>query len=128
MRTTKLGSAIIYGTMTIFILMIVFSFIFSILLRFTSLTEASLSYIILILAFLFMFIGGIISGSKGKKQGWLLGAGTGILYTAIILLSQYLGDDSTFTTSEWIQSLCYIIVCMMGGIIGVNLSGGVQEK
>ncbi|WP_042345670.1 TIGR04086 family membrane protein [Bacillus massiliigorillae] len=128
METRKLGSAIIYGTISIFVFAVIFSLIFSLLLRFTSLTESSLSYMILILSFISIFIGGVISGGKGKKQGWMLGGGTGLLYTLILLLFQYLGHDSAFTTREWIQSLCYILTCMMGGVLGVNLSGGPSEK
>ncbi|MGM9923740.1 MAG: TIGR04086 family membrane protein [Bacillus sp. (in: firmicutes)] len=124
METRNFGVAILYGTMSIFIMAVFFSFIFALLLRFTSLTESSLSYMILILSFISIFIGGIISGGKGKRQGWILGGGTGLLYTIILLLFQYLGYDSMFTTREWIQSLCYIVTCMMGGILGVNLSGG----
>jgi len=126
METRKMGSAIIYGTVSIFILAVIFSLLFSLLLRFTSLTESSISYLILILSFICIFIGGLISGGKGKKQGWLLGGGTGLLYTLVILAFQYLGFDQTFSSREWIQSLCYILVCMMGGVLGVNLSGGKQ--
>ena len=126
METRKMGSAIIYGTVSIFILAVIFSLLFSLLLRFTSLTESSISYLILILSFISIFIGGLISGGKGKKQGWILGGGTGLLYTLIILAFQYLGFDQTFSSREWIQSLCYILVCMMGGVLGVNLSGGKQ--
>ena len=127
METRKMGSAIIYGTISIFIFAVIFSLFFSLLLRFTSVTEASISYLILILSFISIFIGGLISGGKGKKQGLLLGGGTGLLYTLIILAFQYLGFDQTFSSREWIQSLCYILVCMMGGVLGVNLSGGKQQ-
>ncbi|MBD3107863.1 TIGR04086 family membrane protein [Bacillus sp. AGMB 02131] len=127
METRKMGSAIVYGTVSIFIFAIIFSLFFSLLLRFTSLTESSISYLILILSFISIFIGGLISGGKGKRQGLLLGGGTGLLYTLIILAFQYLGFDQTFTAKEWIQSLCYVLVCMMGGVLGVNLSGGNQK-
>ena len=128
MESRKISSAIVYGTFSIFVMAVIFSLFFSLLLRFTSLTESSLSYIILILSFLSIFIGGIISGGKGKRQGWLLGGGTGLLYTIIILLFQYLGFDSHFTAREWIQSGCYVLVAMMGGVLGVNLSGGAEKK
>ena len=124
MESRNIGFAILYGTISIFVMALIFSFIFSLLLRFTSLTVASVSYIILILSFICIFIGGIISGGKGKQKGWLVGGGTGLLYILVILLFQYLGHDSAFTARDWIQSACYILVCMMGGIIGVNLSGG----
>lgn len=98
------------------------SLIFSLLLRFTSLTESSLSLVIMIVTFLTIFIGGFISGSKGKKQGILLGAGTGLLYLLIILLYQYLGHDSLFTLKQWIYYGCFVITAMMGGILGVNMN------
>ena len=128
MESRKISSAIVYGTFSIFVMAVIFSLFFSLLLRFTSLTESSLSYIILILSFLSIFIGGIISGGKGKRQGWLLGGGTGLLYTIIILLFQYLGFDSHFAAREGIQSGCDVRVAMMGGVLGVNLSGGAEKK
>ncbi len=127
MESRNMGFAILYGTISIFVMALIFSFLFSILLRFTSLTEASVSYIILILSFICIFIGGIISGGKGKQKGWLVGGGTGLLYILIILLFQYLGHDRSFSTRDWIQSLCYVLVCMMGGIIGVNLSSNTNK-
>lgn len=116
--------AIIYGVTCIFILAVIASFIFSILLRFTSLTESSLSLVMLIVTFLSLFIGGFISGGKGKKQGILLGGGTGILYLAIVLLFQYLGHDSLFSLKQWIYYACFVITATMGGILGVNMKGG----
>lgn len=116
--------AIIYGVTSIFILAIVASFIFSILLRFTTLTESSLSLVMMIVSFFSLFIGGFISGGKGKKQGIVLGGGTGILYLAIILLFQYLGHDSLLTAKQWIYYVCFLITATMGGILGVNMKGG----
>ncbi|WP_108669473.1 TIGR04086 family membrane protein [Peribacillus acanthi] len=124
METKKMGSAILFGVGAIFIFAIVISFIFSLILRFSSLTESSLTYVMMAMTFISLFIGGFISGGKGKKQGWMLGGGTGILYTAIILLFQYLGHDSSFSAKEWIYHGCFIATSMMGGILGVNLSGG----
>ena len=71
-ETKKMSVAIIYGVTTIFILAIIASLIFSILLRFTALTESSLSLVMMIVTFLSLFIGGFISGGKGKKQGILI--------------------------------------------------------
>lgn len=116
--------AIIYGVTSIFSFAIIASLIFSILLRFTTLTESSLSVIMLIVTFLSLFIGGFISGGKGKKQGILLGGGTGILYLVIIILFQYLGHDSQFSANQWIYYICFLITATMGGILGVNMKGG----
>jgi putative membrane protein (TIGR04086 family) len=122
--TKNFGSAIMYGVVTIFIMAALFSLLFSLLLRFTSISESSLTYIIMALSFLTLFIGGFISGGKGKKQGWLLGGGTGLIYTLIVFLYQYLGLDAVFTSSQLIYNGCFIITAMMGGVLGVNMSGG----
>ncbi|MFP3381656.1 TIGR04086 family membrane protein, partial [Bacillus sp. SIMBA_069] len=54
--------AVIYGVGSIFAIAMIASLIVSILLRFTSLTESSLTYVIMIVSFLSLFIGGFISG------------------------------------------------------------------
>jgi len=117
-----MGTAIMYGLAVIFVIAIVTSFIFATLLRFTSIQESSLTYIIMAISFLALFIGGFISGGKGKKQGLILGGGTGILYFLIIFIFQYLGYDTLFTFKQWVYYACFIITAMMGGVLGVNVS------
>ncbi|USK58933.1 TIGR04086 family membrane protein [Peribacillus asahii] len=116
--------AILYGVSTIFVLAIIASLIFSTLLRFTALTESSISLVVMIVTFLSIFIGGFVSGGKGRKQGILLGGGTGIVYLAIILLFQYLGHDSLFSVKQWVSYGCFVVTATMGGILGVNISKG----
>jgi putative membrane protein (TIGR04086 family) len=107
---------------TIFIIAVVASLFFSILLRFTKINETSLTYVIMAVSFITLFIGGFISGGKGKRQGWMLGGGTGVLYLLAVLLFQYLGHDSLFSLKQWIYHGCFVITSMMGGILGVNMS------
>jgi putative membrane protein (TIGR04086 family) len=117
------GSAILYGTLTIFILAIVSSLIFAFLLRFTSLQESSVQYIITAISFISIFMGGFISGGKGKQKGWLVGGLTGIIYSAIVFFYHFLGLDSLFSFEQIIYHTCYILIAMMGGILGVNMGG-----
>ena len=126
-ETKNIGSAIMYGVVTIFIMAAGFSLVFSLLLRFTSISESSLTYIIMALSFLTLFIGGFISDGKGKRQGWLLGGSTGLIYTLIVFLYQYLGLDTVFTSKQLIYNGCFIITAMMGGVLGVNMSGGTKQ-
>ncbi|MCM2606053.1 TIGR04086 family membrane protein [Rossellomorea marisflavi] len=119
----KLGGAVLFGTVTIFVIAIAASLIFSLLLRFTSLTESAISLFITIVSFLALFIGGFMSGGKGKTKGWMLGGSTGILYTLFVFLFQYLGLDSSPSSEQLIYHGCYILTAMMGGVLGVNLSG-----
>lgn len=90
--------------------------------RFTSTQEASLGVITTAISFITLFAGGFIAGTKGKEKGWLIGFLTGIAYTLIIFLFQYLGHDSLFNMEQIIYHICYIITAMMGGILGVNMS------
>jgi putative membrane protein (TIGR04086 family) len=127
MESRNLGKAVLYGVIAIFLLAVVSSFIFSLLLKFTSVQESSLQYVMTSISFLSIFIGGFISGGNGKQKGWLIGGGTGLIYSVIIFLFQFLGYDSLFTFEQIIYHICYILTAMMGGILGVNLAGGTQK-
>ncbi|WP_010195976.1 TIGR04086 family membrane protein [Bacillus sp. m3-13] len=128
MESKRLGLAIMYGLITVFMLAIVISFIFSLLLRFTSLQETSVAWIIVTLSFITLFIGGFISGGRGKEKGWLLGGATGGAYTLVIFLFQYLGNDALFNMQQMLFHLGFIGIAALGGIIGVNVSGGYTSK
>jgi putative membrane protein (TIGR04086 family) len=76
------------------------------------------------LSFIGLFGGGFLSGGKRKQKGWLIGGLTGLVYSLIIFLFQYLGYDRIFNLEQLIYYICYTLISMMGGILGVNLSGG----
>ncbi|MFK2824492.1 TIGR04086 family membrane protein [Bacillus sp. B190/17] len=113
---------IMYGTAVIFAFAAVCSLIFSLILRFSSLTESSLLLSITIASFLVLFIGGFISGKLSGNKGWLSGGAAGLLYSIIMMLYQYLGHDSVFQWEQLVYHLCFIITAMMGGVLGVNVS------
>ena len=96
---------------------------FFILLRFTSLQESSIQWVVTAISFIAIFAGGFISGGRGKEKGWLVGGLTGLIYSVIIFLFQFLGLDSLFNFEQIIYHICYILIAMMGGILGVNLGG-----
>ena len=122
-ESKKMGNAILYGTLSIFIFAIISSFIFAFILRFTALQESSIQYVITAMSFIALFAGGFIAGGKGKQKGWILGGLTGFIYSLIIFLYQFLGLDGLFNVEQIIYYVCYILISMMGGILGVNLSG-----
>jgi putative membrane protein (TIGR04086 family) len=116
----NIGSAVLYGTSAIFILAILSSLIFATLLNFSSLQETSLRFIITAISFISLFLGGFIAGRKGKLKGWLLGGLSGLIYSVVVFLYQYLGLDQLFDFEQTVYHLCYILISMMGGILGVN--------
>ncbi|KAB2338992.1 TIGR04086 family membrane protein [Cytobacillus depressus] len=117
----NVGGAVLYGVIAVFVLAIISSLLFSLLLRFTSLQESSLQFVITAISFVSLFIGGLISGGKGRQKGWLLGGMTGLIYSIIIFLFQYLGFDKLFDMQQMIYHTCYTLTAMMGGILGVNM-------
>jgi putative membrane protein (TIGR04086 family) len=82
----------------------------------------SLQYVVTAASFIGLFGGGFLSGGKKKEKGWLIGGATGLLYSLIVFLFQYLGYDKLFNTEQMIYHLCYILIAMMGGILGVNIA------
>jgi putative membrane protein (TIGR04086 family) len=122
-ESKKIGNAVLYGTISIFIFAIISSSIFAFILRFTALQESSIQYVITAISFIASFAGGFIAGGKGKQKGWLLGGLTGCIYSLIIFFYQFLGLGSLFNVEQIIYHVCYILISMMGGILGVNMSG-----
>ncbi|MBM7651798.1 putative membrane protein (TIGR04086 family) [Neobacillus cucumis] len=74
------------------------------------------------LSFIGLFGGGFLSGGKRKEKGWLIGGVTGLLYSFLVFLFQYLGYDRLFNAEQVIYHTCYILIAMMGGILGVNIA------
>lgn len=115
-------SAALYGWIAILLLIVLSSAIFALLIRFTTISEMVLSYATLFVGFITLFIGGMIAGMKGKANGWFIGALTGMGFTLLTFLIQYLGYNEIFTSKQLIYHLTYILVAIFGSIIGVNVS------
>ncbi|MFC0023038.1 TIGR04086 family membrane protein [Neobacillus cucumis] len=121
-ESKSFGLSILYGLVFIFAFALVCSLIFAFILRFTSTKEGSLQYVITALSFIGLFGGGFLSGGKRKEKGWLIGGVTGLLYSFLVFLFQYLGYDRLFNAEQVIYHTCYILIAMMGGILGVNIA------
>ena len=113
--------AVIYGWVAILVLILISSLLLSLVVKFTSISEFTLSYITLTIGLVTLFIGGIIAGLKGKENGWVVGALTGGGFTLLTFLIQFLGFNETFSTQQTIYHLTYILAAIIGSIIGVNL-------
>ncbi|MCQ6278229.1 TIGR04086 family membrane protein [Bacillus sp. EB600] len=122
MESKSFGTAVLYGLIFIFVFAALSSLIISFILRFTSVREGSLQYMTTALSFIGLFGGGFLSGGKRKQKGWLIGGITGLFYSLVIFLFQYLGFDHLFNVEQLIYHTCYTLIAMMGGILGVNMS------
>lgn len=117
----KVLPSMLFGLTTILLVALVFSFIISLVLNFSSLTESSFSTFILISSFITFFIGGFVSGVKSKERGLLVGASTALIFTLITFLIQYLGYNQGLSIEQLMFHGGYLIVAALGGVIGVNL-------
>ncbi|WP_407269569.1 TIGR04086 family membrane protein [Radiobacillus sp. PE A8.2] len=115
-------TALLYGWIALFAILLFSSLVLSLLLRFTSLGSATLDWTTLIISLIALFAGGLVAGLKGKEQGWVLGAIISVGFTLFVLLYQYLGYNSGFSMEQWIQHIGFLVCALIGGVLGVNLS------
>lgn len=114
---------LLYGWIIILGLIFLASVSLALLLRFTSFNEPALSWVTLGLGLISLFIGGLVAGIKGKKKGWLIGGLTGAGFTLFTFLVQYLGYQHGFSLSQSLYHLGFICAALLGGMIGVNITG-----
>ncbi|MGM9986796.1 MAG: TIGR04086 family membrane protein [Bacillaceae bacterium] len=124
----RLSKGVFLGVVLIFILFVISSIFFTFILKFTNTTEAGLKMILMVTGGFSLFIGALFAGLKSKIKGWLVGLLTSGIFTSIVFLVQYLGYDNSFSTTQTIQHAIYLLVSIIGGIFGVNLSGGKIEE
>lgn len=121
-------TALLYGWIVVFGIILVASFILAIILKFTTFNLPGLEWATLIIGLLALFLGGITAGLKGKVKGWVIGGSIGLGFSLIIFLIQYLGYQQGFSLEQSLYHLGYLVAALIGGIIGVNLAGPVSES
>lgn len=112
---------ILKGVIISIIFTLLFLFIFSIILTYTSISETFITPVIIIITAISIFIGSSIGNIKMKKNGLLNGALVGGVYLlSIYLLSSIINREFLLTTQSLIIIIAGMICGMFGGIIGVN--------
>ena len=112
---------IIKGVIISMIFTLMFLFVFSIVLTYTSISESFITPVIIVITAISIFIGSSIGNIKMKKNGLLNGALIGGIYLlSIYLLSGIINQNFSLTTQSIIIIVAGMICGMFGGIIGVN--------
>lgn len=114
--------AILFGFLAMIIILLLISAILSLLLALTSIRESAVQWLLLPMTLLTLFIGGSIAGYHAGEKGWYYGAISGVLFAVMVWLISYLGLELTLTTKDFTLYLTYILLAMLGGMIGVNMS------
>ncbi|HET7628342.1 MAG TPA: TIGR04086 family membrane protein [Bacillales bacterium] len=127
MRDGKM-TGMFLGLGMVVVVIVLASFVISLLLQFTNLSEASFATATIVISLLALLAGGIMAGRKAGERGWFIGAGAGFLYTILLSLIQFLGFETSFTPQQLLYFLMYVLVSALGGVIGVNLSSSHAKK
>lgn len=116
--------ALLYGWIFILVFILVSSFILTLIVQFTGIRQQTLSWVAFSVGLIGLFIGGMITGIKGKSKGWIIGGLTGLGFTVFIFLVQFLGYQNGFSLDQTLHHLGFILAAILGGMIGVNLIKG----
>ncbi len=114
--------SVLYGWIGVVVVLFIASIVLTLLLRFTSLGESTLELATLFISFIALFTGGLIAGLKAKHKGILVGSITSLLFTFIVFCYRFLGLHLGFSVVELVNHIAYLLLAIIGAIIGVNLS------
>ncbi|TDQ37984.1 TIGR04086 family membrane protein [Aureibacillus halotolerans] len=97
------------------------SLLLATILRFTSMSEASLTWVFTTVGCLAFLFGGMKAGKMKKERGLFIGLATGIAVSLLIFIIQWTGYNQSMDTIKALFHLLYIGMALVGGIVGVNL-------
>lgn len=115
--------SILKGSFAALIITLVSLFIVAAIFSFTELSESLIPNIIIIITSVSILIGSVISSLKIGKMGIVNGIFVGLIYIiTIYLLSSITVCGFGFNIKSIVMIISSIVLGMIGGIIGVNLS------
>jgi putative membrane protein (TIGR04086 family) len=113
---------VISGLVAIVSILFLASLILTLILHFTSVKEASVEWFLLPITLLTLFIGGGIAGYRSGSRGWYFGGLTGLSFLVFAWLISFLGFNSVFTYTNLMLYFSYLLLAIVGGVVGVNMS------
>lgn len=119
--TKKLSTAIGFGITTLLILASLTSMIMALLLKFTNINEGTLALLFYTRSFIYAYVW-FYCWQQSTGKGWLVGLTTGLTFTILVFLVNYLGFSQTLSNSQLLYQLALMGASTLGGIFGVNMS------
>lgn len=120
-RTNNTAIKIVKGLLISFIVTLISIFIFSVLLTYTDISESIVPTVIIVLTFVSILIGTIISMKKTSKNGLINGAIIGGTYVILLyLISSILSAGFALNAYTIGMIIAGVISGIVGGIIAVN--------
>lgn len=104
-----------------FIISLVSIFIFSVILTYSNISEGIIPIAIIVLTFISIFVGAIISTRKVNKNGMLNGGIIGGIYVLLLyLISSIINTGFNINIYTILMIILGIIAGLIGGIVGIN--------
>lgn len=104
----------------VFIPMLVFSIITSILYYFNITSSSLNNYLKLFSIAISIFIGGIYIGTKADNKGWLEGIKIGLIVIFLVFVISYLAFDNSIDVKDFIYYSILLVSSILGSMIGIN--------
>lgn len=117
----KLGKALLHGIAFIVISILILGLLITTFAYFEWISVGVLEKLIYASFVAIFFIGTAIISKNFAQKGWLIGIGVATVVVLLSLLFYTIGIDTSLTFKFFIRSLITFIVCITGGMIGVNL-------
>jgi len=120
-RKNSISIKIIKGVIIVFVVTLLTIFAFSIILAYTNISDNVIPTVIVILTFISILIGTIVSMKNTSKNGMINGAIIGGMYVILLyIISSFL--NTGFVLNVYTISMIFagIISGIIGGIIAVN--------
>ncbi|WFA09850.1 TIGR04086 family membrane protein [Tissierella sp. Yu-01] len=114
-------SYLLKGLLMAFIITILLLVFYSLLLRFTSLSESKLHLLNNLTMILSVVVSSIYVAVKIKDKGWMHGGIVGVLYYLIIILINLLFIRDSSSVLLLSKLLISTIAGIIGGMIGINI-------
>jgi len=110
------------GVLRGFMLTLLALLIYSVVMKFATLSGGISSMFILVVTLISILYGSIFAARKINKKGWLVGASVGLLYIIIIyLVSLLAGGDASLALKDLLRVTLAVIVGGLSGMLGINI-------
>ena len=109
------------GLIVSFIISLISIFIFAIILVYSNISEKTIPVTIILLTFISILMGSIISTRKANKNGMINGGIIGGIYVVLLyLISSILNTGFQLNIYTIFMIIVGIVAGLIGGIIGIN--------
>lgn len=122
--TQKLGRALLHGLAFIVISILILGLLITTFAYFEWFSIGILEKLIYAAFVAIFFIGTAIVAKHVAEKGWLIGLLMAAIVIVMSLLYYFIGIDSPLTFKFTIRCIITVVICVTGGMIGVNLPGG----